>query len=76
MNANEIQSLEEHLGSSIRLPVVTQAQIDEVVRRAKHERAIYVAESMGRLIEWLAGFGRQVRDLAAACTQARLARHG
>ena len=72
MNASEIRHIEEQLTvSRFRLPV-SQEYIDDVVRRAKRERALVIGKMLASIPERLFRLVRGVRRTAAACTAARM----
>lgn len=48
------------------------ARMAEIERRARRARAEYVGALLGEFVRRLAQFGRRIREIAAACTAARL----
>lgn len=50
-------------------------QIAEIERRARRERAEHLAALLGEVVRRLAQFGSRIREIAEACTAARLRHH-
>jgi len=71
VNASEIRSIEERLTGSFQLPV-SQEVLDSVVRRAKQERAAYLARLLASVPRAIARFVEGVRETAAQATAARM----
>lgn len=75
MNAYEIEQIEKHLRSEMRLPLSFNAWAD-LERYARHERARVVGAMISDFFAAMAakftGVARQVRSTAVDCTQARL----
>ena len=75
MNAYEIEQVEARLKAETRLPLSFDTWV-EIERRAREERAHVVGSAIARFFAALsariAGLGRQVRETASDCTDARL----
>ena len=75
MNAYEIEQIEKDIRANFRLPLSYVGWAD-IERRAREERARVLGQGIAKLFRavWakLAGIGRQVRNTAQDCTEARL----
>jgi len=71
VNASEIRSIEERLTGSFTLPV-SQEALEGIVRRAKQQRARYVAGLLVSVPRLIARFVEGMRETAAHCTAARM----
>jgi hypothetical protein len=71
MNASEIRDIEERLSGSFTLPM-SEEHFEVVVKRAKHERAVYIGGLLAAVARRIAQLVEGVRDVASSCTAARM----
>jgi hypothetical protein len=71
MNASEIRYIEAHLEAEPKLPL-SDHHMDEIMRRAKRERAEAVAAMFSALGSRVVGYFRALRESAAGQTGAGL----
>ena len=71
MNASEIEYLEARLPVGLRA-MPSPEQMDQLIARARTQRAQLMAADFARVVGGLGSFFREVREIAVSCTAARL----